>query len=38
MADRAGDARAVLTTIGPAAAASAAEHQSLRWLHAMLDR
>ena len=38
MADRADEARAVLTAIGPAPAASAAEQQSLRWLHAMLER
>ena len=38
MADRAGEARAVLTALGPAPAASTAEQQSLRWLHAMLER
>jgi hypothetical protein len=38
LADRAGEARAVLTMIGPAPAASAAAQQSLRWLLAMLER
>jgi hypothetical protein len=37
MSDRADEARAVLTTVGDALAASEAEQQGLRWLHAMLE-